>query len=295
MSHKNKIPLPQQVYDTLRAKCAFGEKKHAAKAAGTAKDHIYSHNTLRTYTKHCVQFVRWVQAQERQHARIGHMPRTIEDCRPYAAKWIQSRIDAGYSPYTIKLQASALCKLYGQSAADLGLPSTPTRHRADISRSRGTAVRDTDFSEKRNREIISFCKCTGLRRRELATIKGTDLCWGANGTAYIHVTYGKGGRERDAIILDNDQAVIDRLQAAGDDLVWPKIPSHMDVHGYRADYATALYHRVARDIDTIPPAEQYRCRGDRAGIVYDRVAMLYVSRALGHNRISVIAGHYLHV
>ena len=290
MSHKNKIPLPQQVYDTLRTKCAFGEKKHAAKAAGTAKDHIYSHNTLRAYVKHCVQFVRWAH----QTAPKGHKPWTMEDCRPYAAEWLQSRIDAGYSAYTIKLEAAALCKLYGCAAADLGLPSAPTRHRADIRRSRGTAVRDADFSESRNKEIISFCQHTGLRRRELATIRGIDLCWGANGTAYIHVMHGKGGRERDAIILDNDAAVIARMQAAGDDLVWPRIPSHMDVHGYRADYATALYNRVARDVSTIPPSEQYHCRGDRAGVVYDRVAMLYVSRALGHNRISVIAGHYLH-
>ena len=289
MSHKNKIPLPQQVYDTLQAKCAFGEQKHAAKAAGTAKDHIYSHNTLRSYTKHCVQFVRWA----RQNAPEGHKLRTLEDCRPYAAEWLQSRIDAGLSAYTIKLEAAALCKLYGCTAADLGLPSTPTRHRANITRSRGTAVRDTDFSEERNQEIISFCKCTGLRRRELATIRGTDLVWGADGKAYIHVIHGKGGRERDAVVLDNDPEIITRMQAAGDDLVWPRIPSHMDVHGYRADYATALYNRVARDVSTIPPAEQYHCRGDRAGVVYDRVAMLYVSRALGHNRISVIAGHYL--
>lgn len=283
--------LVRQIQDTLGAKCAFGASKHQAKADGTVKDHIYSYNTYRAYMRQCNNFVSWA----RQNAPEGRKLRTIEDCRPYAAKWLQSRIDAEYSPYTIKLQTSALCKLYGCAAADLGLPSTPKRHRADICRSRGTAVRDADFSGERNREIISFCRHTGLRRRELGTIKGTDLCWGADGKAYIHVKHGKGGRERDAIILDNDPEVIARMQAAGDDLVWPRIPSHMDVHGYRADYATALYHRVARDIDTIPPAEQYHCRGDRAGVVYDRVAMLYVSRALGHNRISVIAGHYLQV
>lgn len=283
--------LVRQVQDALWDKCAMGQSKHKAKADGTVQEHIYSYNTYRTYMRHCNYFVRWCA----QNAPEGQKLRTLEDCRPYAADWLRSRIDAGYSAYTIKLQAAALCKLYGCAAADLRLPSTPTRHRADITRSRGTAVRDTDFSDERNKEIISFCQCTGLRRRELATIRGTDLVWGANGTAYIHVTHGKGGRERDAIILDNNAAVIARMQSAGDDLVWPRIPSHMDVHGYRADYATSLYNRIARDVDTIPPEEQYHCRDDRAGVVYDRVAMLYVSRALGHNRISVIAGHYLQV
>lgn len=37
----------------------------------------------------------------------------------------------------------------------------------------------------------------------------------------------------------------------------------------------------------------YRCKKDRRGVVYDKKVMLYVSRQLGHNRISVIAGHYL--
>ena len=281
--------LVRQVQDTLWDKCAMGQSKHKAKADGTAQEHIYSYNTYRTYMRHCNYFVRWCA----QNAPEGQKLRTLEDCRPYATDWLKSRIDAGLSAYTVKLEAAALCKLYGASAADLGLPSTPKRHRADICRSRQSAIRDTDFSEERNREIISFCRHTGLRRRELGTIKGTDLCWGADGKAYIHVTHGKGGRERDAVVLDNDPAVIARMQAAGDDLVWPRIPSHMDVHGYRADYATALYSRVARDVTAIPSAEQYHCRGDRAGVVYDRVAMLYVSRALGHNRISVIAGHYL--
>ena len=281
--------LVRQVQDALWDKCAMGQSKHKAKADGTAQEHIYSYNTYRTYMRHCNYFVRWCA----QNAPEGQKLRTLEDCRPYATEWLKSRIDAGLSAYTVKLEAAALCKLYGASAADLGLPSTPKRHRADICRSRQSAIRDTDFSEERNREIISFCRHTGLRRRELGTIKGTDLCWGADGKAYIHVTHGKGGRERDAVVLDNDPAVIARMQAAGDDLVWPRIPSHMDVHGYRADYATALYSRVARDVTAIPSAEQYHCRGDRAGVVYDRVAMLYVSRALGHNRISVIAGHYL--
>lgn len=283
--------LTRQIQTTLWAKCAFGESKHQAKADGTAQEHIYSYNTYRTYMRHCNYFTHWCA----QNAPEGQKLRTLEDCRPYAAEWLQSRIDAGYSAYTIKLEAAALCKLYGCSASDLRLPSTPTRHRADITRSRQSVTRDKDFSQERNAAIINFCQHTGLRRRELAAIKGTDLVWSADGKAYIHVSNGKGGRQRDVPVLDNNPEVIAIMQAAGDNLVWPRVPSHMDVHSYRADYATALYHRTARDTATLPKDDIYRCRGDRAGVVYDRTAMLYVSRALGHNRISVIAGHYLQV
>ena len=39
---------------------------------------------------------------------------------------------------------------------------------------------------------------------------------------------------------------------------------------------------------------RYCCMKDRAGVWYDREAMREASRALGHSRIDVIAGHYLH-
>ena len=39
--------------------------------------------------------------------------------------------------------------------------------------------------------------------------------------------------------------------------------------------------------------EVYVCRGDLKGVVYDRKAMEIASKALGHNRISVIAAHYI--
>ena len=40
--------------------------------------------------------------------------------------------------------------------------------------------------------------------------------------------------------------------------------------------------------------EKYFMRNDRKGDVYDREAMEKVSKQLGHNRIDVIAGHYLY-
>ena len=63
---------------------------------------------------------------------------------------------------------------------------------------------------------------------------------------------------------------------------------------YRATYANRLYNQLKRDIADIPTQERYVMRKERAGEVYDKQAMLQVSRALGHNRISVIAQSYLY-
>jgi hypothetical protein len=87
--------------------------------------------------------------------------------------------------------------------------------------------------------------------------------------------------------------------------VWIHVPSGMDVHAYRADYAGALYKAHARRIEDIPKdrinkgtgrlysSEVYNCRKDERGKKLDKRAMLLVSKALGHNRLNVAADFYL--
>jgi hypothetical protein len=126
---------------------------------------------------------------------------------------------------------------------------------------------------------------------------------------WIRVDRGaKGGRIREVPVIGSPEEVarvVEMMQAAGSNKVFTRVPGNADIHGYRAQYATRLYRLYARDITEIPrdyqhkgtgymmQSEVYICRKDRAGVRYDIEAMRIVSQALGHNRISVIAGHYL--
>ena len=70
-------------------------------------------------------------------------------------------------------------------------------------------------------------------------------------------------------------------------------------------YATDIYRKYARPIEEIPydkvnkgtgkryQSEVYSCRKDEAGKKLDKAAMLVCSKALGHNRISVVADNYI--
>ena len=58
-----------------------------------------------------------------------------------------------------------------------------------------------------------------------------------------------------------------------------------NAYGIRPDSITLNLYADGEEI--------YCCRGDLAGVWYDRKAMLIASRNLGHNRVDVIAGHYL--
>ena len=275
-----KFGLTKQVQNVLDSKVRFGHSKHFDKIKGVTADYIYSRSTYRTYLKHGCYFVKW--------AKSAHACNDLASARQFVDEYLKMRIDSGISPYTQKLEASALAKIYGCSAQDF--IKTETRHRVDIQRSRGDKVRDKHFSEKRNQEFVDFCKATGLRRAEISSLRNDQLVYDEQTDSYFLDVIGKGGRRRLVPILSVD--AVERVKCA-DGLVWAKIPNGADIHSYRADYCTAVYNKYARPIDKLPKSDLYCCRCDLKGIWYDKKAMAIASHALGHNRISVIAAHYI--
>lgn len=293
--------LVHQVEGKLKYKLAIGQSKQADKKAehGLLKEKhkenskamlsyeeritihkIYSWGTFRDYQRHACYFVKWCKEY--------YNCKTLEECRIYVDEWLSSR--SGLSAFTVKLEASALAKLYDCTTNDF--EKTAVRHRADIKRSRKAAKRDENFSETKNQEFIDFCKATGLRKEELKCLRGTQLIY-KNGIHYIAVSRGaKGGRFRESPIISKVDAVVERMKKAGIGKVWSQVPD-MDVHSYRSDYCSTIYNTLARPVDKIPKNERYHCRSDLKGVCYDKRAMLIASRCLGHNRISIIAEHYL--
>ena len=124
---------------------------------------------------------------------------------------------------------------------------------------------------------------------------------------FIHVRNGKGGRERiSPIVGKNVGQILERMQnTAGEEKVWQHVNANADIHAYRGDYATAIYKAHARLIEDIPfdrvnrgtgkhfQSEVYVCRKDEAGKRLDKAAMRICSKALGHNRIEVVANNYI--
>jgi len=301
MAHgKQKMDIHQEIKKTLRSKESFGDSKKEAKADGTSKDKIFSYKTAIAYNKEAQKFGKYVE----EHSPTGRYT-SLEDARSYAKAYIQEHnADMRYSAYTVQLERAALGKLFGVDSREFG--PVDARHRADITRSRERTIISEKtgkeifnpktaaghFSEKRNAEIVNFVRGTGLRRSELTALRGTQLVE-KDGKAYLQVV-GKGGRERFLPIRgEHATEIVGRCKAAGSGRVWEKVPAHMDVHHYRSQYATALYKELARPREDIPKADRYCCRCDLKGVWYDKAAMKIVSQALGHNRISVIAEHYL--
>ena len=323
MGHKNKKSLICQVSENLKSKLAIGESKHQDKINGVSSaEKIYSYGTYNAYLQQSVQFVKWCKTK--------HKCKTLDECKQYADEYLKQNIERGLSPYTLKLQVSALCKLYSCSSTDF-IP-TPPRKRKNITRSRSTKINC-------NTEFERFCLCTGLRRREITALRGSALVEN-DGKYYIHIRNGKGGRERYAEIVGTEEEiefVVNKMKKAEDQKVFSKIP-YTDIHAMRAAYAKKVYEKYKRsrseykderlilyknrvvktytfknvDIEnnleyydyspqtgyTLKPGYKdvksaYYCRQDKKHICYDRLALLKCSQNLGHNRACIMADHYL--
>jgi hypothetical protein len=87
------------------------------------------------------------------------------------------------------------------------------------------------------------------------------------------------GREQDVLSV--------KAGRGADDLVFPRIPKHLDVHSYRREFAQSLYlsHAPGRAL----PSPTGRLKASD----YDRSAAQRVTEALGHNRVDVVLRHYL--
>lgn len=326
--------MHQQAYERLTGMQSFGESKKEAEKDGSAKDKIFSFSTYQAYWKHTKYFIKYIGANYPECT-------TLKAAKRYMNEWLNKRTEQGLSSWTIHLEAKALGKLFGIDPNDENYFQPPKRERKEITRSRVDRVRDNHFSKSNNDELIKFCKGTGLRRSELVELKGSDLMtrdeieaeisWldklqeeaadpnrerrlgmlrdtrMFEGEYFTHVRNGKGGRERmSPIIGNNAEQIIERIKnTAPDEKVWQHVSVNADIHGYRAEYATAMYKAHARAIEDIPydrvnrgtgkrfQGDVYTCRKDEAGRKLDKAAMLICSKALGHNRINVVADNYI--
>lgn len=266
----------------------LGSERSKDKSEADTKNKIYSKATFQTYKQQFKHFADWLKEAHPEAV-------TLEDARAFVDDYLRHLIELERSAYSISTAKAAIAKVMSIEATQF--IATPPRLRADIKRSRVEAVRDKHISEKKEEELARFTSATGLRRKEMTMIRAEDLFF-ENGQAYLNVTRGtKGGKPRVAKIVgktDEETKDIVKWIQSKKGRLFNKLSSNYDNHYYRATYANRLYNQLKRDIDDIPTQERYVMRKERAGEVYDKQAMLLVSNALGHNRISVIAQSYLY-
>lgn len=287
-----KNTIKDEIYNRLSKlfKAGNGRSRNVDKRNGVDREYIYSSKTYKTYHNECKRFAVWCR---KTHPEVRH----LKECKKYVNEYLTYQISSGKSPWTLTTQKAALAKLYGVDYASF--IATPPRERSKIKRSRNPVSRDKNISANTEKFLSTITSATGLRRNELCKITGDALRYDSSGRPFLHITRGtKGGKIRDAVIIgatpEETEYIVGLFKSAGKMKLLPKVSSAYDNHRYRAEYAKRLYQHYARNIENIPISERYIMRKDRAGEILDKRAVRIVSKAMGHNRIDVIALNYLY-
>src|SRR5213078_4509523 len=115
-------------------------------------------------------------------------------------QYLTAHVAAERSAYTVQSERAALRLFFGNwsLAAAVGIP---TRTRSSITRSRGPAGHDRHFQPANWQAHIRFAQACGLRRAELRDLRVRDVYTAEDGTLFVHVKSGKGGKAREVPVL----------------------------------------------------------------------------------------------
>ena len=152
-------------------------------------------------------------------------------------------VSDGKSAATIHSYVSPVCKGMG---IRYDMIQHPVRHAADITRSRGLG-NDQGAKEAQNgkyERLTAFQSAVGIRRAELSDLRGRDLVE-RDGSMYVHVAQGKGGKEQYQLILPQHEHIVRDTFAgvASDAHVFTRaeMANKIDLHGLRAEHARECY------------------------------------------------------
>jgi integrase len=290
-SRKSIIREAIERLDTLMA---IGQSRFQAKQAQRAASaeagwtistgKIHSHTTRKVYQQHILAFINWARTTH----GITRLAWLEERADELVSQYLTAHVAANRSAYTLQTERAALRLFFG----DWSLASAmriPRRTRTTITRSRGPAGHDRHFQPAHWQAHIRFAQACGLRRAELRDLRVRDVYASEDGTLFVHIKNGKGGKAREVPVLPgHEEDVLAVVKGrAPHEKVFAHIPRHMDVHSYRRDSAQRRYLQHAPG-QTLPPVEGRLRRGE-----YDPTAAQQVSWALGHNRLDVVLHHYL--
>lgn len=310
-----KKAIENQLHNALKDKIAFGHSKHKDKqnlGFGKSTYKIYSYSTYNTYLKVAKEYAKWLT--DTKH--IGKYER-MGNTEQYTTEYLKYRQDNGMSMYTLKMERSALSMLYSKQI-DYELSK---RNPKTITRSRKESTNDKHYNRNgKYKDVFIMALATGGRRKDLINLHASDLKE-INGNLYITFNRSKGGRNRiTPVRLEYAEQVRDiflKKRVSGAKQIFDKIPSKIDIHSLRREYAQNLYQDIIetpslRDeyLKQYPKRKELKTNTNRNGVVYtkeiktdtykDRDGNIYnrndlyvISQALGHNRIDTSITHYL--
>lgn len=282
---QKKGSLIYQMSQKLNSMRAYGRSKRAERQRGLdgryKSDGIYSIQTMRNYHKYCGRYLNWVR---QNYPGV----KDLAQAEQYLIPYLRSREFAReLAPTTQKAHISGLQKLYPDAYLDY-VRASIAPDPADYTKSRHKSSQELDKIKQKYPDMVHLLTHTGLRRSELAKLRGSDLVKDDQGRLCVNVERSKGGRSRLAPVIGTaeDKARIKRLFESRERhlRLFARVPKAIDTNYYRGQYAQAMYQELERPLDELKRSDKLYRRGLYKGDVYDKQAIHRVSLALGHGR-----------
>lgn len=293
--------LNHQINKRMQEMNCIGQSRYIAKqeakeTLGYANNRtvgIHSYKTYDTYKSTCKQFVIWAKDTEQGI-------RNIEDVKEQHIKdFIKDRYEEGYSSYTYSKDLAALNKVFNthitKSDCDVA-----NRSYKNIENNREMKEHHSHINYNNYSSEITMIQATGMRRSNLEKVTPNTFNYNSEGLpTQIRLCderkiggadwSEKGGRDRVVNIPEEYQErvkeIIDYHKEMGkleNTPIFEHVPDRLGTHRFRQEFAETVYKNYIEQ-----HGESVNYRG------YDRDAVEYTSKQLGHNRLDVVIYNYL--
>lgn len=207
-----------------------------------------SNSTGKSYRYSCKKFDTWRTRYGLSNRNIWLAPRR------YVELWAIYLSNCKYAPGSVHKYTAGVCCGLQISMAGIARHSTSAEKRRSLGLSKGG---QRARNNPRNASIVAFQEMVGGRRSALTRLKGRDFVYDESGEPCVRFIRDKGGKTQlQRIAPQHVEAVRAYFDAVGpDELLFPKIDSHLDLQCIRAEHARSEYSRYL-EICSTPEGRQ---------------------------------------
>ena len=143
------------------------------------------------------------------YCREQHQCKTKEECSHHITEYSAHLQSLNLSPSTIHTYLAPVCIYHSVNLKQI---EKPKRKTSEYTRGRSFNKKknrsDNDLSNKKYTRTVEFALRTGIRRAEIARIRGGDLVKDESGHLCIKIRRGKGGKKQLQLILPDNESFI---------------------------------------------------------------------------------------
>jgi len=231
-------------------------KTHVIKKELRSNLEDIQHNlTRKQYTRDGNRFIKYCREQ--------HNVLSLSECKQYIQEYCDRLVEKGYSASTVHTYIAAACK-----ACDVPMKTIqkPIRHSSEFRRGRSKTQNCKyqscmDLDDEKWKNLVRFQKVVGLRRAEIAKLKGKDLVYDESGYLCIQVASGKGGKYHLQMIHPKHYDLVKSLFKDKDanELIFTQeeMTNKLNLHSLRAQRAREAYSDYLYAINNKPGYKEY--------------------------------------